>query len=404
MNFLSTISSAISSKTPQLLFTIGEKDPIQPENSIWRLYNGIKKDDKQQVSVFIFDKKHNPSALELARNNLKRSKTIRFPDCLKYIDGTETDTQIIIGTEYVRPLELSKDHMEENSIRLGLYRLAVTLKFLSLDCKLIHGNVNENSIYVTKAGEWKLGGMELTSAVNDNHLKNYGSLVGNRYIPPESDPSNDVNQYPVHSYDSWAFGCLIQSLFNGKQAIAQNTKASIPTLLYQASKGFLSTTPGARTDFTRFLAVCTRKGGYFDNPMIETSLFFENFALKEKEEKEAFLLDIDKSMDKFPLEFCKYKILPELLHALEYSGGGTKTLIPVLTMAARLSKEEFQLLVIPSIIKLFSSTDRAIRLALCQKIDSYVDHLPPKIANDVIYPNLVLYNLSSNLVFKTLFQ
>jgi SCY1-like protein 1 len=94
-------------------------------------------------------------------------------------------------------------------------------------------------------------------------------------------------------------------------------------------------------------------------------------------------------VQEFPISFCKFKILPELLITLEFGGAGSKALKPILTLGSRLSTKDFNELVIPGIIKLFSSTDRAIRLALCEKIDSFVEHLSEKIANDTVYINLV---------------
>jgi SCY1-like protein 1 len=94
-------------------------------------------------------------------------------------------------------------------------------------------------------------------------------------------------------------------------------------------------------------------------------------------------------VEKFPISFCKFKILPELLITLEFGGAGTKALHPVLMIGSRISTQDFNELVIPAIIKLFASTDRAIRLALCEKIDLYVTHLSDKICNDTIYPNLI---------------
>jgi hypothetical protein len=91
-----TISKALGSQGPSLLFHIGVKVQEQDENSLWTLYEGTKKvigdnpkDDGQPVSVFIFDIKTHQKYLHFARNAFRRSKTIRYPDCLKYIDGAE---------------------------------------------------------------------------------------------------------------------------------------------------------------------------------------------------------------------------------------------------------------------------------------------------------------------------
>ncbi len=49
------------------------------------------------MTILIFDIKNNSEKVALARNTLKRFKTIRYPDCVKFIDGTETESQVIIG-------------------------------------------------------------------------------------------------------------------------------------------------------------------------------------------------------------------------------------------------------------------------------------------------------------------
>lgn len=125
--------------------------------------------------------------------------------------------------------------------------------------------------------------------------------------------------------------------------------------------------------------------------MIKTSLFFENFALKDMSEKEEFLSQIESSIEKFPIEFCKYRILPQLVHALEYGGGGANALLPVLNMCPRLTQEEFEVLLMPNLTKLFGTSDKMLRSTLCQKIECYNQHLTEKTACEVIYPNLVMY-------------
>jgi SCY1-like protein 1 len=85
----STISRAIGQNGPNLPFHIGQRVLEQDSNSLWVLHDGTKKDDQQPISVFIFDIKSNSKFLELARNAFKRAKTLRYPDCLKYIDGVE---------------------------------------------------------------------------------------------------------------------------------------------------------------------------------------------------------------------------------------------------------------------------------------------------------------------------
>lgn len=50
-----------------------------------------------------------------------------------------------------------------------------------------------------------------------------------------------------------------------------------------------------------------------------------------------------------------------------------------------LDEEEYQEKIVPCIIKLFSSTDRATRVKLLDNIDQFSQHLKPEIVNENIY-------------------
>ncbi|KAJ3000789.1 hypothetical protein HDV02_003591 [Globomyces sp. JEL0801] len=383
MSFLdlakSTFSKALGPQQPTLLFTIGPVLANQDSDSIWVLHSGIKKDDTQAVTVFIFDCKRNPDKIALARNALRRAKTIRYPGCLKFIDGTETESQIIIGTEYVTHLNL-QNPIDQNLIRLGLFKIATTLKFLCMDSGFIHGFISSKSIFVTRSGEWKLGGFELISSTKEDQstLLTYGYLLKTRHVPPEmAQSSSNTLEYlknnPAHSYDAWGYGCLIYTIFNGEFSNSADleVRGKIPTQLFRYFKSFINQQPKSRLDFSKFL----ENNNYFNNEFITSSQFLENFALKDKQEKEQFLSTIESTVEKFPIEFCKFKILPELIQSLEFGGAGAKALKPILTIGGRLDQDEFSKLVTPAIIKLFASSDRSIRLALCEKMDLYLNHL-----------------------------
>jgi SCY1-like protein 1 len=56
---------------------------------------------------------------------------------------------------------------------------------------------------------------------------------------------------------------------------------------------------------------------------------------------------LDSSIESFPAEFCKYKILPELITALEFGGAGVKALNPILKIGIKLNSTEFEKYIIP---------------------------------------------------------
>ena len=73
--------------------------------------------------------------LPLAKNALKKLRTIRHPDVLKYLDAVETDTTVHIITERIRPLHTAlqdastKSAQEfEDWVLWGLHRVSVSTR------------------------------------------------------------------------------------------------------------------------------------------------------------------------------------------------------------------------------------------------------------------------------------
>ena len=96
-------------------------------------------DDGSPVSVFEFNA-NTPSKrnqLPLAKNALRKLRTIRHPDVLKFLDGVETDTTVHIMTERVRPLSTALQEASVKSAReqedwvlWGLHRVSVRCELM----------------------------------------------------------------------------------------------------------------------------------------------------------------------------------------------------------------------------------------------------------------------------------
>jgi len=101
--------------------------------------------------------------------------------------------------------------------------------------------------------------------------------------------------------------------------------------------------------------------------------------------------DLDGLSDDFPEDFFKMKILPELLKSVEFGGGGPKVFAVVMKISKKLTDEEFESMVTPAVVRLFSSPDRAIRVCLLDNLPLMIDRLPQKIVNDKIFPQMASY-------------
>jgi SCY1-like protein 1 len=133
MSWLSVIGGAATSLLskgggiPNLPgFGLGHKESNFEGQTIWTQYDGIKRDDNSSVSIFVLDiananqlnsnsfigSKDRKLLLGFAKNSLKKLRSLRHPDILKFIDGTETDSAVYIITEKVSNLSVKLDQLK----------------------------------------------------------------------------------------------------------------------------------------------------------------------------------------------------------------------------------------------------------------------------------------------------
>ncbi|KAJ6264339.1 hypothetical protein Dda_0484 [Drechslerella dactyloides] len=396
MEFLkSAVASAIS-KGPAFGFTLGDR--VDLSDSIWTLHNGTKKDDGSKCSVFAFDINANKSRLPLAKNALRKWRTLRHPGVVRVLDTLETDTNIYVATERVVPLgwHVKRNALNTETIKWGLYTISSTMKFVNEDASSIHGNLRVSSIYTTESGEWKLAGFEVLSSLKeeDPAIFTYGGLLpdSSRYAAPEIGRGgwDGLKNQAVHVTDSWNMGTLIYEIFNGYATQDQLSQIkSIPAPIAAPYRRLTQANPKLRLPISHFLEQGKRAGSFFDTPLIRCCEFIENMGVKDEREREEFLQNLEETKDQFPEEFFKAKVLPELLKSVEYGGGGPKVFSVVLMIADKLSEDEWESTITPCIVRLFSSPDRAIRVFLLDNLPKMIDHLPGKIVSGSIFPQLV---------------
>ena len=99
--------------------------------------------------------------------------------------------------------------------------------------------------------------------------------------------------------------------------------------------------------------------------------------------------ELDALSDDFPEDFFKMKILPELLKAVEFGGGGPRVFGAVMKISAKLSEDEFESQIVPVVVRLFNSPDRAMRVCLLDSLPLMVDRIPQKEINGKVFPSMV---------------
>ncbi|KAG6296908.1 hypothetical protein E4U45_005634 [Claviceps purpurea] len=396
MDFLKNAVASAMASGPPFPYNFGDKVDI--DESVFTLYNGTKREDGSNCSIFSFDITTSRGGLPLARNALKKLRTMRHPGVIKVFDTVETETYIYIATERVVPLRwhVKRKSLAPETIKWGLHSVAKTVKFINTDASSIHGNLKVGSVYTSESGEWKLGGFEVLSSVKEDEsvIYTYGSMIPDsaRYAPPEIARGGweSIKKSPHSAIDSFGYGVLIFEVFNGDyngSDQAGQTK-NVPPTMHSSYKRLCNANPKARTNVSAFLDQGNRSGAFFDSPLIKLTEGIDNLGVKTPVERDEFLDDLDQLTDDFPEEFFKMKVLPELIKSVEFGGGGAKALAVILKIAAKLSSDDFESRIIPFVVKMFGNPDRAIRVYLLDSLPMMIDRLPQKIVNDKLFPHI----------------
>ncbi|XP_022764866.1 N-terminal kinase-like protein isoform X2 [Durio zibethinus] len=406
--FLKGVVGGSGTGLKDLPYNIG--DPYPSAWGSWSHFRGTTKDDGSPVSIFSLSGS-NPQDGHLAagRNGVKRLRTVRHPNILSFlhsteveaIDGSSTKVTIYIVTEPVMPLsekikELGLEGAQRDEYYAwGLHQIAKAVSFLNNDCKLVHGNVCLASVVVTQTLDWKLHAFDVLSEYDGTNgtatgpMLQYEWLVGSQYKPMELAKSDwaTIRKSPPWAIDSWGLGCLIYEIFSGmklgKTEELRNT-ASIPKSLLPDYQRLLSSMPSRRLNTSKLI----ENSEYFQNKLVDTIHFMEILSLKDSVEKDTFFRKLPNLAEQLPRQIVLKKLLPLLASALEFGSAAAPALTALLKMGSWLSVEEFTLKVLPTIVKLFASNDRAVRVALLQHIDQYGESLSAQVVDEQVYPHV----------------
>ncbi|KAK9283162.1 hypothetical protein L1049_011394 [Liquidambar formosana] len=408
LKFLKGVVGGSGTGLKDLPYNIG--DPYSSAWGSWTHYRGTSKDDGSSVSIFALSGNNAQDGhLAAGRNGVKRLRTVRHPNILSFLHSTEAETfdgsttkvTIYIVTEPVMPLsekikELGLEGTQRDEYYAwGLHQIAKAVSFLNNDCKLVHSNVCLASVVVTQTLDWKLHAFDVLSEFDGNNetstgpMLQYEWLVGSQYKPMELLKSDwmAIRKSPPWSIDSWGLGCFIYELFSGtKLGKTEELRitASIPKSLLPDYQRLLSSMPSRRLNTSKLL----ENSEYFQNKLVDTIRFMEILNLKDSVEKDTFFRKLPNLAEQLPREIVLKKLLPLLASALEFGSAASPALTALLKMGSWLSNEEFTVKVLPTIVKLFASNDRAIRVGLLQHIDQYGESLSAQIVDEQVYPHV----------------
>ncbi|CAD5118705.1 DgyrCDS7387 [Dimorphilus gyrociliatus] len=392
----------------EFAYEVEQELPGIENRSDWQFCLGKHKTTGSPVTILKFPiAERNEAQKKRAKNYFKTLKTMKHPNILTYIDGIETEKEMLLVTEYSTPLkvylqdEIERGPRREMAISWGLHQISKGLSFLNKDCNLVHNNICISSVFVTENGEWKLAGFEYIYSAKEN--VDYGPRLSSlaAYEPPEGFSGVRPPKAKL-AIDSWGLGCLIWECYNTPITRSNQLKDTheIPKSLLPVYIELLSTNVKIRPTSLKFIELCRKNRCYMDNKFVDCMLFLEEIQIKEELEKNNFFSSLSSVIDSFPKRACTKRILPQLLNAFDFSNIGSAILPPLFKIGGLLETEDYQKYIVPCIVKLFSSTDRATRVKLLQEMETFCQHLSADIVNSKIFPNVVNGFVDTNPVVR----
>ncbi|TIA87050.1 hypothetical protein E3P99_03415 [Wallemia hederae] len=423
MNYIYQLTQAATTAVLEksgrnLPFSIGSPTG---KHSIWETFDGVKRDDGSLLTIFVYNKQANQRYTQLATNALRKLRTLRHPQIVKFIDAIETDTMIYIATERATPL--SKFLPSDDAVWLtwGLQGVVQALAFLHTLTNSIHGSVSSDSVFVTQSGEWKLGGFELCSSQSE--LSN-GILESNYNMStaaPEAKQGFDaIPKNPVSSLDSFNLAVFISQLYNPSKPLpldltaapSPSSRGMIPMSLFNSYRKLLNPSPKNRLSVDAFLQAGnnpqdTQNGAFFtQNPLIELCQGLEMFSLMRQAERVVYLKNLSQLLNydnkdgiigerkvSIPNSLAIHRILPTLVHSVEFmtAGDSAPSLVPLIVrIGMRLdSEDERSKAISKPLLRLWMSPDRGTRMALLDDLERYIDVLSNKIVVNELWPQLL---------------
>uniref|UniRef100_A0A1I8JLQ5 N-terminal kinase-like protein n=1 Tax=Macrostomum lignano TaxID=282301 RepID=A0A1I8JLQ5_9PLAT len=216
-------------------------------------------------------------------------------------------------------------------------KVAKGLAFLNRDCRLLHGRVRAASVFVNSAGEWKLWAFQHTAPLENpsGAVASAGVELPDIYLPGDADRL--VKAADRETIDSWGLGCFVWEVFNRPLTSRQDLRqlGHVPQALQPAYAELIRDRAAQRCPAADFLQRCSKPGGFFDNPYTTgRCCSWRQLHVLAAEEKSQFLGQLAEQLSNFPDDVAKHKVLPQLVNILQYGGGGSEVLLPLLHLSA----------------------------------------------------------------------
>uniref|UniRef100_A0A1A7Z220 SCY1-like 2 n=1 Tax=Iconisemion striatum TaxID=60296 RepID=A0A1A7Z220_9TELE len=437
------VTSAVMGNPVTREFEVGRHIASGGPGLCWRIYNGTKKSTKQEVAVFVFDKKTidkyqkfdkdqivdslKKGVQQLTRLRHPRLLTVQHPleesrDCLAFCtEPVFASLSNVLGQWDNLPSPVPNDIKEyklyDVETKYGLLQISEGLSFLHSGVKMVHGNLCPENIILNKSGAWKIMGFDFSiSSTNPSDAEpKYSCKEWEPNLPPLCLPNPEylAPEYILSvscdsASDMYSLGVVMHAVFNEGKPVFQVNKHDIfksfsrqldqlssmnPALLNKIPeevrehiKMLLSVTPNVRPDADQMTKI-----PFFDDVGAVTLQYFDTLFQRDNLQKSQFYKGLPKVLPKLPKRVVVYRILPALTSEFVNPDMVPFVLPNVLLIAEECTKEEYVRLILPDLTPVFKQQEpiqasNMILLIFLQKMDLLLTKTPPEDIKNCVLP------------------
>uniref|UniRef100_A0A672Q4Y7 Protein kinase domain-containing protein n=1 Tax=Sinocyclocheilus grahami TaxID=75366 RepID=A0A672Q4Y7_SINGR len=433
------MTSAVMGNPVTREFEVGRHIASGGPGMSWRIYNGTKKSTKQEVAVFVFDKKIidryqkfekdqiidslKKGVQQLTRLRHPRLLTVQHPleesrDCLAFCTEPVFASLANVLGQWDNipspvPTDIKEYKLYDVETKYGLLQVSEGLSFLHSGVKMVHGNLCSENIILNKSGAWKIMGFDFSISSSNP------SDAEPKYVCKEWDPNLPPLCLPNPEYvapeyilsvscdatsDMYSLGVLIHAVFNEGKPVFQVNKQDIfksfsrqLDQLSHLSPGVLNQIPEEVRDHVKMLLNVTSnvrpdadqmtKIPFFDDVGAMTLQYFDSLFQRDNLQKSQFYRGLPKVLPKLPKRVIVYRILPALTSEFVNPDMVPFVLPNVLLIAEECTKEEYVRLVLPDLTPVFKQQEPVqILLIFLQKMDLLLTKTPPEDIKNSVLP------------------
>ncbi|XP_076860824.1 SCY1-like protein 2 [Brachyhypopomus gauderio] len=433
------MTSAVMGNPVTREFEVGRHIASGGPGMSWRVYDGTKKSTKQEVAVFVFDKKIidryqkfekdqiidslKRGVQQLTRLRHPRLLTVQHPleesrDCLAFCtEPVFASLANVLGQWDNLPSPVPTDikdyKLYDVETKYGLLQISEGLSFLHSGVKMVHGNLSPENIILNKSGAWKIMGFDFSISSSNP------SDAEPKYVCKEWDPNLPPLCLPNPEYlapeyilsvscdsasDMYSLGVVIHAVFNEGKPVFQVNKqdifksfsrqldqlsrlspsvlSRIPEEVREHVKMLLSVTANVRPDADQMTKI-----PFFDDVGAVTLQYFDTLFQRDNLQKSQFYKGLPKVLPKLPKRVVVHRVLPALTSEFVNPDMVPFVLPNVLLIAEECTKEEYQRLILPDLTPVFKQHEPIqIQLIFLQKMDLLLTKTPPEDIKNSVLP------------------